>query len=239
MQEIAACGGATPTTDDGGSRDVPKPDNVCGIVEAWARANGVEITPAQLAAFEAYKQRVLEVNRHMNLTRITSDADFAAKHIIDSLTLLPFVPRSAKIIDIGTGAGFPGLVLCIMREDLRLTLLDSTRKRVNFLRETADALGFPEVETVHARAEEFSKKNPAAFDICTARAVAPLDKLVGYALPLVTRGGIFLAMKGAEIAAELEAAKPALKKFGGILEKTEIAEISEGLRHSILVIRRC
>ncbi|MCL1843822.1 MAG: 16S rRNA (guanine(527)-N(7))-methyltransferase RsmG [Defluviitaleaceae bacterium] len=207
------------------------------LILDWARHQGFAISDAQLDTLEAYQNQVLKVNRHMNLTAITDDSDFAIKHIIDSLTLLPFIGENASVIDIGTGAGFPGLVLRIMREDIKLTLLDSLLKRVNFLRETAEMLGFPETECIHARAEEFSKKRPAAYDICTARAVASLDKLAAYALPLVKKGGAFLAMKGPDVFAELEKAKPAIKKYGGLVKNVHITEIAEGVRHSIVIIK--
>jgi 16S rRNA (guanine527-N7)-methyltransferase len=206
------------------------------IIEKWAE-NKLKITDTQFDALEAYQNRVLEINKHMNLTAITGDEDFAVKHIIDSLTLLPYIREGAGVIDIGTGAGFPGLVLRIMK-NIRLTLLDSLRKRVVFLRETADMLGFPETECVHARAEEWQKKHAEVYDICTARAVASLDKLAGYALPLVKKDGLFLAMKGRDVGGEIENAKPALKKFGGVIEEVKIAEIAEGLEHSVVVIRK-
>ncbi|MCL2576718.1 MAG: 16S rRNA (guanine(527)-N(7))-methyltransferase RsmG [Defluviitaleaceae bacterium] len=205
------------------------------IVEAWARANGIEITEARLNALATYQNRVLEVNKHMNLTRITDEEDFAVKHIIDSLTLLPYIKPNASLIDIGTGAGFPGLVLRIMRQDLKLTLLDSLRKRVNFLQETAEILGVA-VECIHARAEDHAKTHRESYDICTARAVASMDKLAEYALPLVKKGGIFLAMKGPEISEELDKAKPAIKKHRGQIEKFDIVQLTEGLNHSIIVI---
>ncbi|MCL1844319.1 MAG: 16S rRNA (guanine(527)-N(7))-methyltransferase RsmG, partial [Defluviitaleaceae bacterium] len=174
----------------------------------WANSRGIEITPAQLDALAAYQQRVLDVNKYINLTAITDPADFAVKHFIDSLTLLPHLPHlphKTNLIDIGTGAGFPGMVLRIMRDDLHITLLDSTRKRVNFLRETSEQLGLP-TESVHARAEDFAREHGAIFDICTARAVAGMDRLAGWALPLVRSGGAFLAMKGPDVAEELEKA---------------------------------
>jgi len=202
------------------------------IIEKWARENGIEISEAQFDALAAYQNRVLEVNKYMNLTRITDEKDFAIKHIIDSLTLLPYIKKNAGLIDIGTGAGFPGLVLRIMRDDLQLTLLDSLRKRVNFLQETSTMLGLT-VECIHSRAEEHSAK----YDICTARAVASMDKLAKYALPLVKKGGIFLAMKGFEISEELEKAKPIINKLGGKTEKIDIVNLPEGLQHSVVVIR--
>jgi 16S rRNA (guanine527-N7)-methyltransferase len=208
------------------------------IVTGWAKSNGLEVSEAQINALAAYQQRVLEVNQHMNLTAITADEDFAVKHIIDSFTLLPFIAENATLIDVGTGAGFPGLVLRIMRPSLRLTLLDSLRKRVNFLRETANMLGFSDVECVHARAEDYSKTNACAFDIATARAVASLDKLAKWALPLVKENGVFLAMKGHDIDAEIEKAQPTIHKFGGHVEKVELVNISNRLTHSIVVIRK-
>jgi 16S rRNA (guanine527-N7)-methyltransferase len=207
------------------------------IITEWARQNGIEISERQISALSAYQARVLEINRHMNLTRIIEPQDFAVKHIIDSLTLLPYISQSASVIDIGTGAGFPGMVLKIMREDIRLTLLDSLRKRVNFLRETAEMLGVV-VECVHARAEDYAKKHPSHYDICTARAVAGMDKLAAYGLPLVKKGGTFLAMKGTEISEELQKAKPAIEKYGGRVEKIDTVKLAEGLFHSVVVIGR-
>ena len=203
------------------------------IISVWTRENGIEISETQFDLLAKYQQRVLEVNKHMNLTRITDEKDFAVKHIIDSLTLLPYIKANASLIDIGTGAGFPGLVLRIMRDDLKLTLLDSLRKRVNFLRETSDMLGLS-VECVHARAEDHSQ----IYDICTARAVASLDKLAKFALPLLGKNGVFLAMKGTEISEEIENAKPVIKKFGGQIEKIDIVQLSEELKHSIIVIKK-
>ncbi|MCL2048287.1 MAG: 16S rRNA (guanine(527)-N(7))-methyltransferase RsmG [Defluviitaleaceae bacterium] len=203
------------------------------IINSWASANGLVISQAQYDMLEAYKNRVLEVNKHMNLTAITSDEDFAVKHIIDSLTLLPFVPDGARCIDIGTGAGFPGVVLRIMK-DIRLTLLDSLRKRIVFLREATDMLGLTDIDCVHSRAEQH--KN--TYQIATARAVASLDKLVGYALPLLEKDGVFLAMKGRDVGAEIEMAEGALRKYGGVVGSVERVGIAEGVERSVVVVRR-
>ncbi|MCL2456141.1 MAG: 16S rRNA (guanine(527)-N(7))-methyltransferase RsmG, partial [Defluviitaleaceae bacterium] len=199
----------------------------------WARANATEISDAQFDALAAFQARVLDVNKFMNLTAITDEKDFAEKHIIDSLTLLPYIPDGASVIDIGSGAGFPGLVLRIMKKNIRLTLLDSLRKRIIFLRETCELFGFDDVECVHSRAEEHKQM----YDFCTARAVASLDKLAGYALPLLKKNGVFLAMKSRDIADEIENAKPAIKKFGGSLEKISVVKISDELERSIVAIR--
>jgi 16S rRNA (guanine527-N7)-methyltransferase len=208
------------------------------IILNWAQGNALEITPSQLDKLAEFQARVLEINQHMNLTAITAPADFAVKHIIDSLTLLPYIPENARLVDIGSGAGFPGLVLKIMREDLQLTLLDSLRKRVNFLRETAETLGFPNTECIHARAEDHAKTHANFYGITTARAVASMEKLAAWALPLTKSGGSFLAMKGPQIQAELQNAKPAIKKYGGSVEKIALAELAPGLSHSIVIIRK-
>ncbi|MCL2840423.1 MAG: 16S rRNA (guanine(527)-N(7))-methyltransferase RsmG [Defluviitaleaceae bacterium] len=207
------------------------------IVKTWADRHHIEITDAQLAQLEAYQEKVLTVNQTMNLTAITDPVDFAIKHIIDSMTLLKYIPQGASLIDIGTGAGFPGVVLKIMRKDLQLTLLDGTNKRVEFLRQVVDMLALTEVECIHARAEEWARTG-ARYDICTARAVAALDKLAKFALPLVKSGGTFLAMKGAEVTDELEKAKPALIKKGGLIERVDIVEIAEGLTRTIVVVTK-
>ncbi|MCL2197836.1 MAG: 16S rRNA (guanine(527)-N(7))-methyltransferase RsmG [Defluviitaleaceae bacterium] len=208
------------------------------IIEKWTTANGLKVTAEQYATLEAYKARVLEVNQHMNLTRITETADFAVKHVIDSLTLLPYIGQGASVIDIGTGAGFPGMVLKIMRNDIKLTLLDSLRKRVNFLQETADILNLPDIECTHSRAEDRAKTHGSAYDICTARAVASMDKLAAYALPLVKKGGLFLAMKGNDITEELENAKPTIKKHRGKVESVKSVKIVGVLTHTIVIIRK-
>jgi len=206
-------------------------------VKKWVSKNGVAITDAQLALLEQHQNMVLETNKHMNLTAITDPKEFAIKHIADSLTILPYVPREAKLADIGTGAGFPGLVLAIMREDLHVTLVDSLRKRVFFLQEAVSKLGLQNVECVHTRAEDLARVG-ITFDICVARAVARMDKLVRWTLPITKPGGTFLAMKGPDISDELENAEPALEKLGGYVKSVDLVEITPGLVHSIVVITK-
>jgi 16S rRNA (guanine527-N7)-methyltransferase len=169
-------------------------------VYAWAGANGIHITGGQMASLQAFAGHVLEVNRRMNLTRITEPVDFAVKHVIDSLTLLPHIGDGVRVADIGSGAGLPGIVLAIMRPQTQFDLLDSLAKRVRFLGEAAANLGLTNVSPVHTRAQEHVK---GAYDIATARAVARLDKLLPMAMPLLRPGGTFIAMKSADIAAEL------------------------------------
>ena len=208
------------------------------IVIDWLVQSGWSLSGAQLSALGRYQEMVLAAP--LNLTAITGDEDFAVKHFIDSLTLLPWVDKlgpDASFIDIGTGAGFPGIPLKIARPGLRMTLLDSLQKRILFLRQAVVELGLRDVECTHARAEDMAKKG-ASYDIATARAVARLDKLAGYALPLVRPGGIFLAMKGPDVAAEIEEAKPKIFKLGGVVESIETIEISRGIGRSIVVMRK-
>lgn len=198
---------------------------------------GVEITSEQLSLLEAHQNMVLETNKHMNLTAITDIEEFAVKHILDSLTLLPYLKQGARLCDVGSGAGFPGIVLGIMRKDLHVMLVDSLRKRVTFLQSVVDRLSLTNVEAVHTRAEDLAREG-ISFDICTARAVARMDKLVKYALPITAPGGVFLAMKGPNVEEELEAALSKITKLHGAVERINKVELVQGLVHSIVVIRK-
>ena len=206
------------------------------IISDWLRANDIDFSAAKLDKLTNFKNIVLEKNKVMNLTTITDEKDFDIKHIIDSLTLLPLIPIGSEVIDVGTGAGFPGIVLKIMREDISLTLMDSRKKRIDFLSEAIHKLNLPNIELINARSEEWAKNNPKRFDICTARAVAELSKLVTFTLPLLKKGGTLLAMKGRDIEEELQKAKTALKKQGGVIEDILTFEIAAGLKRSIIVI---
>ena len=207
------------------------------IVSDWLSSNDIDTNAEKLELLTMFKNTVLEKNKVMNLTAITDSKDFDIKHIIDSLTLLPLIPPGSEVIDVGTGAGFPGIVLKIMRDDIKLTLMDSRKKRIDFLEEAVHKLNLTDVKLINARSEEWAKKNPVRFDICTARAVAELSKLVTYTLPLLKEGGSLLAMKGPDIQNELQKAKPAIKKHGGSIIDIKTIEISKGLKHSIIVIR--
>ena len=183
-----------------------------------AKTMGIKINPAQAKQFQRYLELRLEWNEKMNLTAITGPEEVAEKHFLDSLTLLTCckIKEGAKVIDVGTGAGFPGIPLKILRPDLQLTLLDGLNKRLIFLGEVCAALGI-EAERIHKRAEEagLDKKMRESFDVATARAVAPLNILCEYCLPLVKMKGFFIAMKGPGAQEELEQAEHALDVLGG------------------------
>jgi 16S rRNA (guanine527-N7)-methyltransferase len=209
-----------------------------GIILEWAGRNGLALDGGQLAKLAEFKGRVLEANKYMNLTAITGGEEFAVKHFIDSLSLHAWLPYGAKVVDVGTGAGFPGVPLKIARPDIELTLMDSLRKRVFFLRETLERLSISGVNCLHARAEEYNRKpeHRQSYDICAARAVARLAALAGYTLPFVKRGGLLLAMKGADVNEELDEAAPVIKKLGGEVKEVKAIEIGLGITHSVVVI---
>ncbi|MCX7779379.1 MAG: 16S rRNA (guanine(527)-N(7))-methyltransferase RsmG [Negativicutes bacterium] len=182
-------------------------------------AYGLKVTDEQCAAMNRYYELLLAWNEKMNLTAITQPQEVAVKHMVDSLSCLDpeFIPPDSALIDVGTGAGFPGLPLKIVRPDIRLTLLDSLNKRLNFLQEVTSALKLKHVDIVHGRAEETgkSKQYRERFQVATARAVARLNVLCELCLPFVAVGGYFIALKGAQYQEELGEAQNALRLLGG------------------------
>ena len=165
-----------------------------------------------------FARRLLEKNQVMNLTAITEAKDVATLHLLDCAALLAQADMRGKtVIDVGTGAGFPGMVLAILEPSARFTLLDSLGKRVDFLREVCEQLGLKNVTCVHARAEEFAAGHRERFDIATSRAVAQLNVLSELTLPLVKVGGLFAAMKSTSTDEEIAAARSAIAQLGGQL----------------------
>ena len=197
------------------------------------------LSEGQLAQFNIFKENLLDWNTRMNLTAITDGEGIWYKHFADSLTLLPFLPAGPfRMIDVGTGAGFPGLPVKIVRPEVSLTLLDSLRKRIFFLEDTVARLKLDHVECIHGRAEDLIKRidHPVNYDIVTARAVAKLDKLCKWCLPFLKPGGLFLAMKGPDVLGELKEAESTIHKLGGKIADIQYVEITRGLVHSIVVI---
>lgn len=202
------------------------------------RAFGIEPTEEMCARFSAYEKLLVAWNEKMNLTAITDHDGVVNKHFVDSISCQSLLPEGASVADVGTGAGFPGLPLKIVRPDLRVTLLDALAKRLTFLDAVTEALGLESVETVHMRAEDAGHSAlRESFDAATARAVASLPVLCEYCMPLVKKGGLFLAMKGTEGAAEAKNAEKAIKILGG--EIMEIRDVSwQDLSHTVVVIQK-
>ena len=200
--------------------------------------NGLGLDAAKAEPLEAFARLVLEKNKVMNLTAITDEADFARLHLLDSAALLSVADFGGKrAVDVGTGAGFPGVPLRILCPAVKMTLLDSTGKRVDFLREACDTLGLTGVNCVHARAEEFAAEQREAFDLATSRAVAALPVLCELCLPLVKVGGQFLAMKSARSDEELDGAMDAITVLGGRLaDVVDYAIPDSDVIHRVIVI---
>ncbi len=184
----------------------------------------IELTDQMSSDFKIYKEMLKEWNEKINITAIKDDYEIDLKHFADSLSPLTsnLIKDGMSIIDIGTGGGFPGLPLKIFNRTLKVSLLDSLNKRIIFLNEVIKELGLKNVEAIHARAEEFSRKEEyrEKYDICLSRAVASLDTLCEYCIPYVKVGGYFISMKGPTPDEEINSSKNAIKVLGGVLEDT-------------------
>lgn len=190
--------------------------------------------------YRIYYEYLEEMNKVMNLTAISGEEDVARLHFLDCAALLKLKELSGlSVVDVGTGAGFPGLALKIACPDMKLTLIDSLDKRIGFLRETCSKLGFDDVVCVHARAEELPPAYRQRFDVASARAVARLNVLCELCLPYVKKGGAFVAMKGPELADEIKEAQKAIRTLGGSLEeKYDYRVPGTDIVHSAVVIRK-
>ena len=206
-------------------------------------AFGILLSERQREQFLRYYEMLVEWNGRMNLTAITEYQDVLKKHFVDSLSLTKVydLRQNSSIIDVGTGAGFPGLALKIAFPGLKVTLLDSLNKRIQFLDAVIGELGIQGVETVHGRAEDFAKpgKLRESFDLCMSRAVANLSTLSEYCLPFVKKGGLFVAYKSEKAASEIEEAEKAISLLGGkIKERAEFTLPDSDIYRSLFVIEK-
>lgn len=183
----------------------------------------IKFTEEQLNQFYKYMNLLLEWNEKINLTAITDPNEVILKHFIDSLTINKYIKENSTLADVGTGAGFPGIPLKILRPDLKITLVDSLNKRINFLNEVINKLNLVNIETVHSRIEDFGKdkKYRESFDFVTARAVANLAVLSEYLLPIAKVGGQCVCMKGSSVEEELSNGKNAIKVLGGNIKNID------------------
>ena len=184
---------------------------------------------------------LLEWNEKINLTAITQPDEVKLKHFVDSLTVLKYINDDDKVIDIGTGAGFPGIPLKIMKENTKITLLDSLNKRINFLNIVIETLNLRNIQAIHGRAEEIARNKlyREKYDVAVSRAVANLSTLTEYMLPFVKVGGKCICMKGANVNEELERAQNAIKELGGEIERVDNFYLSDNdNERNIIVIKK-
>ena len=210
------------------------------FLEELAKIN-LKIEKEEVKKFYEYMKMLIEWNKKINLTAINDEKEIIIKHFIDSLTISKYIENAESMVDVGTGAGFPGIPIKIINKDLEVVLVDSLNKRINFLNEVIEKLGLKNIKAIHARAEDLGKdkKYREKFDVVTSRAVANMTVLVEYLLPLTKKEGKCICMKGSEIEDELENAKYAIKLLGGKVDKVEKIEISdEHMGRNIILIKK-
>lgn len=208
-------------------------------MERKAKKLKMNITREQANKFYTYMNLLIEWNKKINLTTIVESEDIINKHFIDSMTIIPYLDKQDTIVDIGTGAGFPGIPVAIMRKENMITLVDSLNKRISFLNEVKGLENIENIKNVHSRAEDFAKDNREKFDIATSRAVASLPILLEYLLPLVKVGGKCICMKGAEVEEELKLGQKAIEVLGGKIEKIDNFTLPEtNISRNIIIIKK-
>lgn len=211
--------------------------------EMIVQLNKVEISfhEEQIQKFYQYMNLLIETNERMNLTAIVIPQEIIIKHFIDSLTVLKYIKEEDRLIDIGTGAGFPGLPIKIASESVDITLLDSLNKRVLFLNEVIQNLKLKKVKAIHSRAEDFAIKPDKRenYDVAVSRAVAPFNVLLEYMLPFVKVNGICICMKGPGIEEEIKTAEKALKVLGGEIERIDSFNlIDTDMKRNIILVKK-
>lgn len=200
----------------------------------------IDLTEKQIDDFYKYMQGILEWNTKINLTAITEEKMFIVKHFVDSLTINKYIKDFKNLIDIGTGAGFPGIPLKIVNKDMKITVIDSINKKLNVIRDLADKIKFDDLEIIHARAEELAqnKQYRETYDVATTRAVSNLSTIVEYMLPFVKVGGFAICMKGPNFKEELDDAKKAIEVLGGKIEKIDSLNVGNDLERNIIIIKK-
>ena len=211
------------------------------LLKSDAEKLGFSIDDGKIMQFQKLAELLVEQNKTMNLTAITDPDGIAVKHFADSISVLTATEfaENARVLDVGTGAGFPGIPLLIMRPDLDLTMLDSTAKKLKYVANTVEELGLS-ANVLHTRAEEAgqSKEYRETFDIVCSRAVAALNFLCEYCLPFVKVGGYFVAMKAAKAQEEIDGAKAAIKLLGGKIMEEKSFKLSDGGERNIIIIKK-
>lgn len=215
--------------------------NINEFIDEFDRYKDIKLSVEQYKKFHKYMNLLIEWNEKINLTAIVEPKEVILKHFVDSLTISKYLKNGDKLIDVGTGAGFPGIPNKINNENLNVTLLDSLKKRTIFLDEVINNLQLKNIKSIHGRVEEIAqnKEYREKYDVVTSRAVAQLNILLEYMLPLVKVGGICICMKGSEIEEELNNAKNALQILGGEIEKVESFELADSeMKRNLVIIKK-
>lgn len=200
-----------------------------------------KLSNEQINQFEKYRELLLEWNKKINLTTIIDKDEIALKHFIDSLTIIKYIREEDKVIDIGTGAGFPGIPIKIYYDNLDITLVDSLNKRLIFLNDVIKKLKLKNVITIHSRTEELARNKDyrEKYDIAVSRAVANLSTLIEYLIPYIKVGGKCICMKGPNIIEEINLAKNALKELGGEIEKIDNLKLPDSnIERNLIIIKK-
>lgn len=213
------------------------------LLENGLKNFNIDVNDTMLEKFEKYREILVEYNKNMNLTGITEQREVYIKHFLDSVAIFKdgYIMDGLSVIDVGTGAGFPGIPYKICNPTIKLTLLDSLNKRINFLKDVCTNIGFDDVEFVYGRAEDFGQNEDfrEKFDIATARAVANLPVLLELCIPFVKVGGFFICLKGPNAENEVEEAKNAMDVLDvKLVENIEVSLPDEELKHRILVFKK-
>lgn len=210
------------------------------IFDEECKKNNIEISEEKYEKFFKYMKLILDWNEKVNLTAIKDEKEFIVKHFIDSLTINYLIKDKKRLLDIGTGAGFPGIPLKINNDDTQVTLIDSVNKKIIVLNDVIQKLNLEEIEALHIRAEELAQDNKyrEMFDVVTTRAVSNLSTIAEYMLPFVQIGGIAICMKGPNIEQELKDSKKAIQILGGEIEKIEKLNINGEHERNIIVIKK-
>ena len=216
--------------------------NVNTLIDGLSNFN-ITLTEDQVNKFVIYKSLLKEWNQKINITSIEDDEEIDIKHFLDSLTPINtgLFKEKVKVIDIGTGGGFPGMPLKIYKEDIEVVLLDSLNKRINYLNEVIKSLNLTDISAVHGRAEDFgqNKNYREKFDIAVSRAVASLNILSEYCLPFVKVGGYFISMKGQDVEEEMKESSKAISILGGRVEKkVDVTIPNSDITHSLIIIKK-
>ncbi len=205
-----------------------------------AKKNNLKIGNEKISLFYEYMVNILDWNNKINLTAITDEKMFIVKHFMDSLTVEACIKDANKVIDIGTGAGFPGIPLAIINENTEFTLIDCINKKLNVIRDINSKIGLKNVEIIHSRAEDLANKIEyrEKYDIATTRAVSNLSTIIEYMLPYVKMNGYAICMKGPNYKDELEKAEKAIEILGGELEEVKRINVGNELERNLVIIRK-